>query len=401
MSCKVNDLEAYRDFFAQWRKSLSWDKKRIRIIILLNRLQRSYRKRFDSSVPTINATSPLFIKLLDCFMFHGRKYRVAPPASSDFFSTTIRLLKTNKPDDSNPIEDLILADSAIAEINEGQTQAKEFLEKRFLRFVVKEALRQGAKNPSNLNEYDFLLHCYYKLVGICGKKPALARYDGRVGLGLWIGRHVCQSPNFSYRELIVEEDVKLPDNLPDPEDSAFNDSTAKSGEIPFDDCFRVWQDVSYWSKYDKIKADLKRFLKTRKPLEKLTLIYWRECIRQHWLTIIENERKAWEKTPLFEREKKEPEEFANRKKYGKIVLEIREDEIREARRLCGDGLKTEAFVLGLKKKLERFFEKFRLLEETNIKVVVAFAAWFCVLFNMYIEPPDKKEIADDKRKRLS
>ena len=115
--------------------------------------------------------------------YHWTQMKDAPPTDDE---ETIKSLETHGRGGSNPLEDLTLADSMLAEIHENRTQAKEYLERRFGGFAVKTARKMGLRVLPNLNECEWWLNAYYSLVGLMGNAPALASYAGRAGVGTWI-----------------------------------------------------------------------------------------------------------------------------------------------------------------------------------------------------------------------
>ena len=108
-----SEPDAYREWFEQWQKFCPWDEKKILILERLDRASRSYRSKFDDRDVTLRPGDALYGRLLYSLTFHWTKTSGAPPGDEE---ETITSLETRGRGGSNPLEDLTLVDSMLAEV---------------------------------------------------------------------------------------------------------------------------------------------------------------------------------------------------------------------------------------------------------------------------------------------
>ena len=313
-----SELDAYRDWFERWRKFLPWETKRERIVGRLDRLSRRYREPFDPRDVTLEEKSPLFRRLLYCLAYHWVKMKNAPPVDDE---TTIRSLEAEGRGGSNPLCDLTLVDSLLAEARENRTLAKTYLERRFGGFAIKTARQMGLQIMTNLDECDWWLNAYYAMVGLNGRKSALAAYAGRAGIGTWIRRVVYSTnrPNSDSETLQSELDRH-------ESRDAFSNAARTVPVSP-----------SREAEIAEFSAALEAFWRERSPLEKTLLLYWNDKTPKRFVRALNTEN------------------FDG-------IWEIPADDVREAYKICGVGLKSKRFILELVAARKEFLKKFEIDE---------------------------------------
>ena len=350
-----SELDAYRDWFERRQKFLPWETKRERVVGRLDRLSRRYREPFDPRVVTLEEKAPLFRRLLYCLAYHWVKMKDAATVDDE---ATIRSLEAEGRGGSNPLCDLTLVDSLLAEVRENRTLAKTYLERRFGGFAIKTARQMGLRIMTNLDECDWWLNAYYAMVGLNGRKSALAAYAGRAGIGTWIRRVVYSTnrPNADPETLQSELDG---DDSRDSLSSAARTSLlspAREAEIA------------------EFNAALEAFWRERSPLEKTLLLYWNEKIPKRFVRAL------------------------NLENYDGI-WEIPVDDVREAYKLCGVGLKSKRFVLDLVASRKEFLKKFELDENDAKTFLPLYWSRLDELSRQY--PVGEEELVADVQRRFA
>ncbi|MGI6402367.1 MAG: hypothetical protein ACOX0A_09745 [Thermoguttaceae bacterium] len=347
--------DAYREWFEQWEKYLPWDERKDAVRDRLESLSQGYRAKFDPRRVMFDAESPLFRRLLYSLTYHWTQMKDAPPTDDE---ETIKSLETHGRGGSNPLEDLTLADSMLAEIHENRTQAKEYLERRFGGFAVKTARKMGLRVLPNLNECEWWLNAYYSLVGLMGNAPALASYAGRAGVGTWI-KMVVYSSNRSksapktFSETVADEE-KLQYIVANIPQKNVGSASRLAEAHEFNDSLRAfWLELS--------------------PIERALLLYWNEKTPKRFIRVVNagDYDDAWTISPK---------------------------DVREAYKLCGVGLKSKKFVLALVERRKAFLRQFD-FEPMDSKTFVP------LYWNRLVElgrefPIAEEEFAADSRRRF-
>ena len=382
-------LDDYRKFFKLWQTLTPWKKKKSLIVQTLDGLSQSYRQKFDTRSLTLTEESSLLRKLLYC-LAHPRKDQNIDP--KDVLSGTIQFLETNKPGGSNPLEDLTLADSLIAELSENRIQAKKYLERHFGGFA-KQVARKWNDNyerfrqfqveiSSDLNDCDWWLDAYYVMVGYAAdrqgrpQKAALDSYVGKTGIGPWIQtvvhftiKKIIKPPKHPYIAEFLS--ALFPQMLDDD-----NDDSQPDFEAP-----QVSPILNADSEEFKVK--IKDFWAELSRLEKTVCCYWNEKIAKHLDELLKKPSEA-EDNPFD------------------LIFTIRDNETREAYKICGDGLTGKPFVLEVKRKLEDFLKKSIRPEEHSRIDVMVYGALFYETVNELRKkyPVTEEDIKEDIKRRF-
>ena len=350
-----SELDAYRGWFESWRKYLPWETKRDRIVGRLDRLSRRYREPFDPRVMTLEEKSPLFRRLLYCLAYHWVRMKDAPPTDDE---ATIRSLETQGRGGSNPLCDLTLVDALLAEIHENRTLAKTYLERRFGGFAVRTARQMGLQVMTDLDGCDWWLNAYYAMVGLNGCKPALGTYAGRAGIGTWIRRVVYSANRPSAASETLQSELESDDSRGSLSNAAQTArlSPAREAELA------------------EFSAALEDFWRERSPLEKTLLLYWNEKTPKRFVRALNTE------------------DYSG-------IWDVPVDDVREAYKLCGVGLKSKSFVLELAARRKEFLKKFELDENDAKTFLPLYGSRLVELARQY--RVDEEDLVADVQRRFA
>lgn len=351
-----SEPDAYREWFEQWQKFRPWDEKKNLILERLDRASRSYRSKFDTRDVTLRNGDSLYGRLLYSLTFHWTKAPCAPPGDEE---ETITSLETRGRGGSNPLEDLTLVDSMLAEVRENRTTAKKYMEKRFGGFAVSVARRLGLRVSSDLDACEWWLDSYYAMVGLTGNKPALEAYAGRAGIGTWIQRVVYSANRPREAPGVVSSKLADDDKLHD-----LFANVAQEGKLSADKLAEVGE----------FGEKLRSFWIESSPVERVLLLYWND---------------------------KTPKRLARAVRESELsdVWEIPAVDVREAYKICGVGLASKKFVLNLVRKRKEFLKKFA-FEPGDARIFVP--AYYVRLGEFDKEfPVTKEQIVDDVKRMLS
>lgn len=312
-----SDPDEYRDWFVQWSKYLPWADGKETIRRRLERLCGGYRAKYDPRRVAFDQESTLFRKLLYSLTFHWTRMKNAPPVDEE---ATIESLEKDGRGGSNPLDDLTLADSLIAEARENRTLAKRYLEKRFGGFATATARRMNLPVSRDLNDCEWWLDAYYSMVGLSGKTPALGSYAGRAGIGAWIRRVVYSANRASLSETRTLTSIAATDESGEDDPAS---RLASGDELSASRAFEV----------EEFRAALREFWLGSSPVERTLLLYWNE---------------------------KTPKRFARavRKRDYREAWDVSPNDVREAYKICGVGLKSKKMILALVERRREFLRRF-------------------------------------------